>query len=71
MQILLQKLVSNIFGALPFKEASLLSGILFGDKAGFSKDFYSSLINLGIVHIVVVSGTNVMIIARFLIEGLS
>jgi len=71
MQTLLQKLVSNIFTALPFKEAGLLAGILFGEKAGFSKDFYSSLINLGIVHIVVVSGTNVVIIARFLIEGLS
>jgi len=71
MPILLQKLVSNIFGALPFQEAGLLAGILFGEKAGFSKDFYSSLINLGIVHIVVVSGTNVVIIARFMIEGLS
>lgn len=71
MQILLQKLVSNIFEALPFKEAGLLVGILFGEKIGFSKDFYSSLINLGIVHIVVVSGTNVVIIARFMIESLS
>jgi competence protein ComEC len=71
MQILLQRFLSNIYIALPHTEAALLAGILFGDKTGFSKDFYSALKNIGIVHIVVVSGTNVMIVAGLLIEGLS
>ncbi len=71
MQILLQKLLSNIYEALPYSEATLLAGILFGDKTGFGKGFYSALKDIGIVHIVVVSGTNVMIIAGFLIEGLT
>lgn len=71
MQTLLARFLSNIYTALPFKEAGLLAGILFGDKSGFSKEFYTSLKDIGIVHIVVVSGTNIIIIARFVIEGLS
>ncbi len=71
MQTWLLKLVSNIFQALPVKEAGLLAGILFGDKSGFSRGFYNDLKNIGIVHIVVVSGMNVMILARFFIESLA
>lgn len=71
MQILLQRFLSSIYGSLPYSEAALLAGILFGDKTGFDRGFYSALKNIGIVHIVVVSGTNVMIIAGFLIEGLA
>ncbi len=71
MQTWLLKLVSNIFQALPVKEAGLLAGILFGDKSGFPRGFYNDLKNIGIVHIVVVSGMNVMILARFFIESLA
>ncbi|HPD45097.1 MAG TPA: ComEC/Rec2 family competence protein, partial [Candidatus Woesebacteria bacterium] len=40
-------------------------------KSGFSRGFYNDLKNIGIVHIVVVSGMNVMILARFFIESLA
>jgi len=52
-------------------EAGLLNGMLWGDKTGFSKDFYNQLKNSGLVHLVVVSGTNVMLVFRGLVENLA
>lgn len=61
-------LIYIIQQSLPPKEAGLMAGILLGDKAGFEKSFYESLKNSGLVHLVVVSGSNVMLLIGGLIE---
>ena len=64
-------LIRVIDQSLPPREAGLLNGMLLGDKRGFEKNFYSNLKRTGIVHVVVVSGSNVILIAGGLIENLA
>jgi competence protein ComEC len=57
--------------SLPGTEAGLLNGMLWGDKSGFSKDFYTQLKNSGLVHLVVVSGSNIILVFKGLVESLA
>jgi len=57
--------------SLPGTEAGLLNGMLWGDKSGFSKDFYNQLKNSGLVHLVVVSGSNIILVFKGLVESLA
>lgn len=66
-----ENLTQTINFNLPPREAGLLTGMVLGDKTGMEKDFYQILQKTGLVHIVVASGTNVMLIAGVLIEGLA
>ncbi|MBU4397353.1 ComEC/Rec2 family competence protein [Patescibacteria group bacterium] len=56
---------------LPVKEAGLLNGIVLGDKDGFEYGFYKRLVDSGLLHVVVASGTNVMLISGLIIENLA
>lgn len=47
-------------------ESDLLEGILVGEKAALSPDFKEDLQVSGLMHVVAVSGFNVMLIANFL-----
>jgi len=64
-------LIYVINWSLPQQEAGLMAGILLGDKAGFDKDFYEKLTNSGLIHLVVVSGSNVMLLIGGLIEQMA
>jgi competence protein ComEC len=64
-------LMQVIYQSLPSKEAGLLGGMLLGDKTGFDKDFWKQLQNSGLVHLVVVSGTNMILVFRGVIENLA
>jgi competence protein ComEC len=57
--------------ALPPREAGVMGGMLLGDRMGFDKDFYQYLKNSGLVHLVIVSGSNVMLLVGGLIESLA
>lgn len=57
--------------SLPPVEAGLMGGIIVGDKGGFSKNFYQYLKDSGLVHLVVVSGSNVMLLVGGVIETLA
>lgn len=57
--------------AMPLREAGLLSGMVWGEKNGISVDLYRLLKNTGLVHMVVVSGANLMIVGKGLIELLA
>lgn len=57
--------------SLPPKESSLLEGMIWGEKSGFGKIFYNDLKNSGLVHLVVVSGSNVMLLVGSVIELLA
>lgn len=64
-------LIGMAYQSLPGTEAGLLNGMLWGDKSGFSKDFYNSLKNSGLVHLVVVSGSNMILVFKGLVENLA
>jgi len=64
-------LIGVINQSLPPQEAGLLAGILFGEKGGFEKDFWADLKSSGVVHMVVVSGTNIVLLSGILIENLA
>lgn len=52
--------------ALPQKQATLAVGLLFGESGGFSGDFKDELSKSGTMHIVALSGYNIMLIAGIL-----
>jgi competence protein ComEC len=64
-------LIDIIQKALPSGEAGLLAGMIWGEKGLISRDLYNLLKNTGLVHIVVVSGANLMIIGKSIIESLA
>lgn len=60
-----------IYRSLPNREAGLLSGMLLGDVTGFEREFWKELKASGLVHLVVVSGTNMMLVFKTLVERLA
>jgi len=52
---------------LPEPHASLVAGITLGSKSGLGKDFWDKLKNTGVAHVVVASGTNITLVAGFLV----
>jgi len=64
-------LIGVVYRSLPGTEAGLLNGMLWGDKSGFSKDFYNQLKNSGLVHLVVVSGSNMILVFKGMVENLA
>ncbi len=64
-------LMGVIYQSLPPLEAGLLGGMLLGDETGFEKEFWNLLKNSGLVHLVVVSGTNMMLVFGGLVESLA
>lgn len=57
---------SVINNYLPEPHSSLLNGIIFGMNIKTSKIFYEQLKAVGLLHIVVASGTNITIMATFI-----
>jgi len=55
---------------LPGDEASLVAGIVIGDKEAIGESFYRRMINSGTIHIVVASGYNVMLLSGFVMSTL-
>ena len=64
-------LIGVAYQSLPGVEAGLLNGMLWGDKTGFSFDFYSQLKNSGLLHLVVVSGSNMILVFKGMVESLA
>jgi len=64
-------LIYVVSQSLPGREASLLNGMLWGEKSGFGKDFYNQLKNSGLLHIVVVSGSNMILVFGGIVENLA
>lgn len=54
--------------ALPEPQASLAAGLILGGKQGLGESLLDDFIRSGLVHIVVLSGYNVMIVAEFIMR---
>jgi competence protein ComEC len=68
--VMRDSLIYVVNQSLPNKEAALLNGMLWGEK-DFDKDFYSQLKNSGLLHLVVVSGANMILVFKGIVEGLA
>jgi competence protein ComEC len=69
--IMKESLMYVIRQSLPPEEAGMMLGIMLGDKSGFSKIYYQYLQDSGLIHLVVVSGSNVMLLIGGVIESLA
>ncbi len=61
----------GIAATLPEPHASLASGITIGGKSGLGNDLKEVFVRSGLIHIVVLSGYNVMIVAEMIIAALA
>jgi len=59
-----EKFLNNLTKVIPEPAASFLGGITVGAKKSIPKDLQNDFIATGIIHIVVLSGYNIAIIAR-------
>lgn len=66
-----EKFLQKIDRVIPKPASSLLSGLLLGVKESLGKDLEQDFIDTGLVHIIVLSGYNVTIIAEAVIKTLS
>lgn len=60
----LDKRISNHF---PDPQGQLLTGILLGVKSNLSREFKASLVSTGTIHVVVVSGYNIVLVGSFIL----
>lgn len=56
------KVIDYFYSILPYKEAALLSGLILGERIGFSSDFYEAMKKSGTTHIVALSGYNISLL---------
>lgn len=66
--IIRSDLIEIIERSLPSREGALMAGMVFGEKGKISRDFYNQLVESGLIHIVVVSGSNLMMLGKAMIE---
>ncbi len=66
-----EDLIGVIFKNLPPREAALMAGMVFGDQNNFDKSVVTNFRDSGVIHIMVVSGTNIVLIFRGLVERLA
>jgi len=56
--------------SLPQPHAALLAGVVIGSKSDIPESFWESLKSSGTAHVVVASGMNITLVAKFLISSL-
>jgi len=65
-----QKIQNQIEWIWPEPESSLIAGLLYGSRSGFTADLKQDFSISGITHIVAVSGYNISIVASIFINSL-
>src|SRR3989344_1811971 len=56
------RIIETFYKILPYKKASLISGILLGERGGITDDFREALEKSGTMHLVALSGYNIGIL---------
>ncbi len=64
------KFLKNIEAIIPPPQSSLLGGLLLGTKQSLGVDLQQNFIDTGLIHIVVLSGYNVTIVAEAIMRSL-
>jgi competence protein ComEC len=64
-------LIGVFFKTLPPKEAALMAGMVLGDQNNFNKEMINNFRDNGVVHIMVVSGTNIILVFKGIVENLA
>lgn len=62
-----KRLIDFYQNSLPEPHASLIAGITLGSKSSLGRNFWDKLKNTGVAHVVVASGTNITLVAGFLV----
>lgn len=70
LQSVREHFVQALECALPEPESALASGLITGGKQGLGKELLDAFTIAGLIHIVVLSGYNVMIVAEAVLRGL-
>ncbi len=65
-----RSIVSFYQRSLPPRHAALVSGMVLGSREGMSQVFWEQLVDAGVVHVVVASGTNVVLVGGFFVNVL-
>lgn len=65
------KFIGNFSRSIPEPHSSLLSGLLLGAKQSLGKDLLEDFRRAGVVHIVVLSGYNITIVAEAIMTAFS
>lgn len=68
LYVLKQAFTENIKKTVPEPASSLLNGISIGAKESISDDFKDMLVKTGVIHIIVLSGYNITIVANTIIN---
>jgi competence protein ComEC len=63
-------LIATVDGALPEPQAALVLGVVFGYRAALPTLLQQQMIASGLIHIVVISGLKVSLLARIIYRGL-
>ena len=63
-----KKLLNNVSAVIPEPHSALLGGLTFGAKQSMPKSLLEDFRSTGVIHIVVLSGYNVTIIADFIMR---
>lgn len=63
--------LDGLNAVLPRENAALAGGIVIGGRAGLSQSLRDAFITSGLVHVIVLSGYNVMIVAEWVIAALA
>lgn len=62
-----KRMIETINNSLPQPENSLVAGIALGSRENLTEEFRNSLVSSGTLHVVVASGTNITLLAKFFI----
>jgi len=65
-----EKFIDNLSKVIPEPDAGYLAGLTIGGKKAMSKDLQEEFRRTGIIHVVVLSGYNVTIIANVIMQAL-
>lgn len=63
-----KKLITSASAYIPYPESGFLSGILYGEKGSLSPEILETFRTTGLIHVVVLSGANITIIATFMLS---
>lgn len=66
-----EKFETSLDRVLPYTDAGFMKGLLLGDKGGISSEDKDAFAKTGTIHIVALSGFNVMIVAEAVLRTLS